>query len=175
MNTYENETSAESILSMLGQTVVITKQNTESTAVIMEDLKNTKNLLSGLSRQVSNMNTSMTGVVDRMDLLELNEEVTTTQQETIIETATRRIVEILGNEAIERQKYFKIFIGRLYKDTRQCAGLGSKIARTKKGDFQRVVDFMEAWIPKCGCSELRSKADKNAEARKIARQEGYLD
>lgn len=53
------------------------------------------------------------------------------------------------------------------------AGLGSKIARTKKGDFQRCIDYIESWIPSCGCAELRNKADKKAEARRKARELGY--
>ena len=108
-----------------------------------------------------------------IEQLKLNEEVTTTQQETIIESAQRRVVEIIGNDPLERKKYFKIFIQRLYKDTRQNAGLGSKIARTRKGDFQRCIDYIEAWIPSCGCAELRAKADANAKARVEAKALGY--
>ena len=101
--------------------------------------------------------------------------MTTTQQETIVELAQRRVSEIIGNDPLERKKYFKIFIQRLYKDTRQNAGLGSKIARTRKGDFQRCIDYIEAWIPSCGCAELRAKADANAKARLDAKALGYTN
>lgn len=109
------------------------------------------------------------------DIIQLkeNEEITTTQQEMIIELARKRVIIIIGDDPLEIKKYFKIFIQRLYKDTRQNAGLGSKIARTKKCDYQRCVDYIEAWLPSCGCAELRAKADANAKARLEARKLGY--
>ena len=103
----------------------------------------------------------------------MNEEVTTTQETMLRECAQRRIVEILGNDALERQKYFKIFIQSLYRDTRQYAGLGSKISRTRKCDYQRCLDYMESWLPQCGFRELRDRADRNAKARLEARALGY--
>lgn len=124
---------------------------------------------------VTNLSDDVNIMKTDIESLKLNEEVTTTQQETIIETAQRRVLEILGDDALEKQKYFKIFAKRIYTDSRHNAGLGSKISRTKKGDFQRVIDYMEAWIPSCGCAELRAKADKNAEVRKIAREQGYIN
>lgn len=146
------------------------------------DLKQIENIVgqtamnvNGISKQmgiiataVDSMRTDIGGLKDRMDYLELNEEITTTQQETIIELARKRVLEIIGDDPLEVKKYFKIFIQRLYKDTRQNAGLGSKIARTKKCDYQRCIDYIEAWIPSCGCAELRAKA--RLEAKKL----GYV-
>ena len=152
------------------------------------DLKQIENIVgqtamnvNGISKQmgiiataVDSMRTDIGGLKDRMDYLELNEEITTTQQETIIELARKRVLEIIGDDPLEVKKYFKIFIQRLYKDTRQNAGLGSKIARTKKCDYQRCIDYIEAWIPSCGCAELRAKSDANAKARLEAKKLGYI-
>ena len=152
------------------------------------DLKQIENIVgqtamnvNGISKQmgiiataVDSMRTDIGGLKDRMDYLELNEEITTTQQETIIELARKRVLEIIGDDPLEVKKYFKIFIQRLYKDTRQNAGLGSKIARTKKCDYQRCIDYIEAWIPSCGCAELRAKSDANAKARLEAKKLGYV-
>ena len=152
------------------------------------DLKQIENIVgqtamnvNGISKQmgiiataVDSMRTDIGGLKDRMDYLELNEEITTTQQETIIELARKRVLEIIGDDPLEVKKYFKIFIQRLYKDTRQNAGLGSKIARTKKCDYQRCIDYIEAWIPSCRCAELRAKADANAKARLEAKKLGYI-
>lgn len=152
------------------------------------DLKQIENIVgqtamnvNGISKQmgiiataVDSMRTDIGGLKDRTDYLELNEEITTTQQETIIELARKRVLEIIGDDPLEVKKYFKIFIQRLYKDTRQNAGLGSKIARTKKCDYQRCIDYIEAWIPSCGCAELRAKADANAKARLEAKKLGYV-
>lgn len=135
---------------------------------------NIGNQLGIVAKTVNTLSNDVSEIKNDISLLKLNEEVTTAQEETIIEMAQKRICEILGNDSLERQKYFKIFAKRIYTDARHNAGLGSKVARTRKGDFQRVIDYLEAWIPSCGCAELRSKADKNAEARRKAREEGYL-
>ena len=86
----------------------------------------------------------------------------------------KRVLEIIGDDSLEVQKYFRIFVQRLYKETRQNAGLGSKISRTKKCDYQRCINYIEAWIPSCGCSALRAKADSNAKARLEAKKLGYV-
>lgn len=165
--------SYEEIMELVGKTAELSAKNTESTTVILVKLEQQSKLLSGLANTVTNVQEDMNVLSNDMEQLKMNEEVTTTQQETIIESAQKRICEILGNDELERKKYFKIFIQRLYKDTRQNAGLGSKIARTRKGDYQRCLDYIEAWIPSCGCAELRAKADKNAEARRKAKELGY--
>ena len=91
------------------------------------------------------------------------------------ELARKRVLEIIGDDPLEAQKYLRIFIQRLYKETRQSAGLGSKVARTTKCDYQRCIDYIEAWIPSCGCASLRAKADANAKARLEARKLGYTN
>lgn len=132
------------------------------------------NQLGIIASAVTNLTDDMDVVKNDIFQLKQNEEITTTQQESIIETAKKRIAEIIGDDPLDRQKYFRIFIQRLYSDTRKNAGLGSKIARTRKGDFQRCIDYIEAWNPSCGCSELKTRADVNALARKIAKSDGYL-
>lgn len=163
----------EEIIELVGKTAEITYTNSENVSVVLSKMEEQSRLLGGLSRSVNSIEGQVTGLGNEIEQLKLNEEVTTTQQEMLIETAQKRVCEILGNDSLEREKYFRIFIKRLYKDTRQNAGLGSKIARTKKGDYQRCIDFMEAWIPSCGCAELRTKADSYAKARIEAIKLGY--
>lgn len=163
----------EELMELVGKTAEIATSNTENTAIVLQKLKAQEQLLGGLSNTVDVLDKKMTDIGNDIDQLKLNEEVTTTQQEIIVESAQKRVVEIIGDDPLEREKYFKIFIKRLYKDTRQCAGLGSKIARTRKGDYQRCIDYIEAWIPSCGCAELRARADEYAKARLEAKKLGY--
>ena len=152
------------------------------------DMQQLMNITGQTAMNVSNMSKQL-GVVacavntltddvntmkDDIAQLKMNEEITTTQQETIISLAKRRVLEIIGNNPLEIQKYMRIFIQKLYADARREAGLGSKIARTKKRDYQRVLDYIEGWNPKCGCAALRSKADANAKARLEAKALGYI-
>ena len=138
------------------------------------NLNNMSKQLGIVASAVNSLTDDVSTIKDDIFQLKMNEEITTTQQETIIELARKRVLEIIGDDPLEVKKYFKIFIQRLYKDTRQNAGLGSKIARTKKCDYQRCIDYIEAWIPSCGCAELRAKADANAKARLEAKKLGYV-
>ena len=138
------------------------------------NLNNMSKQLGIVASAVNSLTDDVSTIKDDIFQLKMNEEITTTQQETIIELARKRVLEIIGDDPLEVKKYFKIFIQRLYKDTRQNAGLGSKIARTKKCDYQRCIDYIEAWIPSCGCAELRAKADANAKARLEAKTLGYV-
>lgn len=164
----------EDILNLIGKTAEIANANTENTAVVLAKLNAQETLLKGLSNTVDDIGNNVTKLGDRIDQLEQNEEITTTQQEVINELARKRVLEIIGDDPLEVQKYLRIFIQRLYKETRQNAGLGSKIARTKKCDYQRCIDYIEAWIPSCGCASLRAKADANAKARLEAKKLGYV-
>lgn len=165
----------EEIMEALGKATEIAVSNTENTSVILDKLNAQERLIGGLSKTVDRIGDDIGDLGNEIEQLKLNEEVTTTQQETIIEAARKRVCEILGSDEFEQKKYFKIFVQKLYGDTRKNAGLGSKIARTRKGDFQRCIDYIEAWIPSCGCAELRNKADKRAEARRKAKELGYED
>ena len=165
--------SYEEIMELVGKTAEIATANTESTAVVLAKLQAQEQLLNGLSNTVTGIDTRIGELGDDIEQLKMNEEITTTQQENINELARKRVLEIIGDDPLEIQKYLRIFIQRLYKETRQNAGLGSKVARTKKCDYQRCVDYIEAWIPSCGCASLRAKADANAKARLEARKLEY--
>ena len=136
----------------------------------------------GLSQQMGIMATKMSSIESNMgmvmsdiDQLKNNEEITTEQVETIKKTAVSRIREILGRDEYTWAKYFRTFIKRIYSDARANAGCGSKVDRTRKCNFQKVVRYMEAWNPDGGVYKLMQIVDERAEARKRARDEGYED
>lgn len=138
--------------------------------------------VNGISKQIgiiaTTVDTLRTDVGDlsgRMDILEQKEEITTTQTEEIRNAACKRIYEILGDGKVTHEKYYRTFIRRLYTNTRHEAGLGSSIARTRKCDYQRCIDYIEAWIPSNGCAGLKSEIDERAKAKRIARDQGYDD
>lgn len=166
--------SYEDIMELVGKTAEIAVSNTENTAIVLKKLQVQERLLGGLSDTVESINLTIGKLDNDIEQLKMNEEITTTQQETINELARKRVLEIIGNDPLEVQKYLRIFIQRLYKETRQNAGLGSKVARTKKCDYQRCIDYIESWIPSCGCAALRAKADDNAKARLEAKKLGYV-
>lgn len=160
-NNNKNNTNfdMQTLMNIVGQSAATTNQLAQQVGVV--------------ANSVNILKTDVREIKEDLEQLKLNEEVTTTQQETILEKAKSKIYNILGDDDDEIHKYFKTFICRLYSDARSYAGLGSKISRTKKGDYQRVIDYMEAWEPKCGSGELKERADRKAESRKRMKEQGY--
>ena len=100
----------DEIMELIGKTAELTKDNSESTAIVLKKLHEQERLLGGLSKVVDGIDGKVETLGNDIEQLKLNEEVTTTQQETIVESAQRRVSEIIGNDPLERKKYFKIFI-----------------------------------------------------------------
>lgn len=137
------------------------------------NINNMSKQLGIVANTVNGIRTDVDGLTDRMDRLEQKEEITTEQAATINRAVRKRVSEILGNNENDLAKYRRIFSSSLYGDARRCAGLGNTYHATKKENFQRVIDFVESWIPSCGCSELKRKADVKAMARRKAKELGY--
>ena len=159
MTNTNNNFDMQTLMNIVGQSAMTTNQISQQLGI--------------MANSVNTMRNDINGLKNDMEQIKLNEEITTTQQENIIEIARHRVCDILNFNDDDIHMYLKTFITRLYADTRDKAGLGSKIARTKKGDYQRVIDYIEAWIPECGCAELKLKADKRAESRRKAKELGY--
>lgn len=165
--------SLEDMKSILGQAANLAKSNSETTAVILAELSNQHKIIGGISTKIVDMGDAISSIVDRINNLEQSEEITTNQNENITTAVKRRLFEILGGDEYDVHKYYRIFAQRLYSNARKNAGLGSKVARTRKRDYQRVLDYVEAWEPKYGCAALKAEADLKAALRKKAKQEGY--
>ena len=156
--------------------------NLEGTNFDMQQLMNitgqTAMNINNMSRQlgvvasaVDNLTYDVNSMKDDIYQLKLNEEITSIQKDTIKLAALKKVIRYIGDDPEEKEKYFKIFIHRLYADTRRNAGLNSRIEMTKKRDYQRCLDYIEAWNP--DCAALRAKADANAKARLAAKKLGY--
>lgn len=171
MNTTENFSD---VMTTLNAALELSKSNTENISTIIGEIKTQRQVIGDLTKSVADIDTAIKQLNDDFEIFKLNEEVTDAQATSIRSTCERRVCEILGENALERKKYFNIFIKNLYKDARKYGVLGSKIATTKKGNFQRCIDFAESWVPSCGCVALKERADRNAEANRKAKELGYL-
>ena len=171
MNPTENFSD---VMTTLNAALELSKSNTENISTIIGEIKTQRQVIGNLTKSVADIDTAIKQLNDDFEIFKLNEEVTDAQATSIRSACERRVCEILGENDIERKKYFNIFIKNLYKDARKYGVLGSKIATTKKGNFQRCVDFAESWVPSCGCVTLKEKADRNAEANRKAKELGYL-
>ena len=95
----------EEIMELVGKTAELSATNAQNASVILARLEQQSSLLSGLANTVTGVQEDVTTLSNDMEQLKMNEEVTTTQQETIVESAQKRICEILGDDEFERKKY----------------------------------------------------------------------
>lgn len=128
-----------------------------------------------VATEVTNLRSSYNNLESRMEQLELNEEVTSDMKTRIHNAANARIKILLGEkDTVEYAKYSRGFYGMLWTDSKANGGVGNKIEQTKKRDYQRVLDYIDSWIPSCGVSTLKKYIDERAKAKKIAREQGYV-
>ena len=155
------------IMDILGKTAELTKVQSENAAIMMAELSSQRQLLNGLLNQMNNMSGKVDRLNDRMDVLELQEEIKDEQRMQLLNSAKSRVNEIIGDDYIEQSKYFRGFISRLWSDSKQYGGVGSKIATTRKENYQRAINYIEAWIPHGGVSKLKRELDKKAEEKEL--------
>ena len=146
---------------------------TESTAVMVATLNSHALLINGINNSLSVIQDDTKALQSEVETLKFNTEIETKQADKIRITANKRVASILSHNNYEIQKYFRRFITRLYRDAKTYSDLGSKIEMTKKGNFQRVIDYIEAWIPSEGCAKLKEKCDEKAKAKALAKINGY--
>jgi len=144
--------SVETMQQMLGQTISVVKNNSESTAVILKRLEINESIIGGLVSKMNNHNDDIVSIKDRM---------------------TERIAEILHFDSDEIAKYYQTFIQRCYKSLKNDNHMGASYRRTKKKYYQTIIDSVEAWIPKEGIQNLKDIIDKRANSKKNAKKNGY--
>lgn len=164
----------EQIKSILLESSKIQNSSIESIAVITDELSKQRALIGGISTKINGISDTVVNLGDRMLAIEENEEITETQVEIINQKIKQRIIEILGSDYYEQAKYFRSFIMVLYRDMKKNHGMASTYRRTKKRDYQRLIDNIEAWIPSMGIEKLKAEIDKKAESKNKAKNNGYL-
>lgn len=141
---------------------------------IKTSVKEMSQNVENLSKDVKDTNGRVDTITIRLNELENNEEIKTSQKNKIITAAHKRVYELLGDDKMDHVKYFRIFVQRLYGAARRSAGLGSPLESTQKKDFERVLEYIQTWSPAVGCDQLKLEADGAAERRRIAKEQGYV-
>lgn len=155
----------QTLMNLMNQNAVTVSQNAMT-------VSNMSQQLGIVATKVSSIENDVNGMKDEIYQLKNNEEITTEQAANMLHTARQRICTILDTEE-EQAKYYRVFINRLWSDSKVNAGCGHSYPSTKKCNYQRVLDYMETWIPSCGISELKRRVDEKATVKKKARDEGY--
>lgn len=158
VNTNDGNFDMQMVINLMGQNAMTVQGMNKQLGIV--------------ATKVSSIENDVNGMKDEIYQLKNNEEITTEQAANIRRAAHKRVNDILGTDE-EKAKYFRTFIVCLWTDVRKNAGCGSTYYATKKCNYQRVIDYIEAWIPSCGISELKRHTDEKAKARRKAKEEGY--
>lgn len=126
-----------------------------------------------VANKVDSLDKCMTMLVDRVDGIELRSEIDSDQEERLRETVNKRVYEILHYDPLEIAKYSRRFFSRCWSDAKRDAGVAASYKATKKENYQRAIDYIEAWFPREGCAAFKDKIDEAAKAKRKALDEGY--
>ena len=123
---------------------------------------------------------------ERMDMLELkfdSSEITNQQAKRIRNEVYKMVCQYLkipyattqrtDQQRLIASKYSKAFHMRCYNEVSKMGHLASPYRETKKSDFVQAMRDIEAWYPIGGPKGLIAEIDRNAEARRIAKNAGY--
>lgn len=157
---------------------IIKEVESKTSTALKETETKTGLVVSEAKKEIANKMFAFAGEIDslkeRTEKLEYNVEVTDKRAEQLRDNAQRRVSEILGSNKLDRKKYFKPFIMRLYSDARHFSGMGRKIATTKNCEFQRTMDYIDSWSPRCGVANLKESVDESAALNVRVKAMGYV-
>lgn len=95
----------EEIMELVEKTSKNVAANIENTSALVNELKSQRLLLGGLANTVNGINDHMATIDNELSQLKSNEEITTAQSESLRRAAVKRVMEILGNDPFDQQKY----------------------------------------------------------------------
>lgn len=149
---------SKNLKEMIGELAVIQKNQMSSDELVKARLASNENIIKGLVIQYENHDTQISAIKDRMDNLELNEEITDEQVRTIQARIKERVSKVLNYPNGDSEKYYQTFISNIYANLRHSYSLGSRTATTKKKHYDTVMRGIEAWHP--NIQELKARKDK---------------
>lgn len=151
---------------------------------------NTMNI-KGLSQQMGLINEAVIAIKDdvsqlhaemvdaKADIRGLKDDqfVDLIKADNIKKSAQSRVAELLGIEFDERggvtdksrynyTHYFSKFCGRIHVDARNAGLEGPRIYATPRKNYQKLLDFLNEWVPLRGVEGLKSYYDGLEAARK---------
>lgn len=142
-NTYTENFDMQTLMNLTGQNALMMKGLSQQMGIV--------------TTTVDSMRSDMNIMKGDIDQLKYNEEITTDQVKSIVASAKHKVITLL--EKYDKT-YFRRFIGRLYTEAKKEGGLGSTIERTHKGDYPRVMNYIDAWYPQEGVKTFKEKIDK---------------
>lgn len=153
----------ENLQDMIKDLAVMQKNQMSSDELVKARIAKNEMMIVGLAKQYENHDTVILNIKDRMDNLELNEEITDEQVREIQTRIKGRVTKILNYPNGDSDRYYQTFISNIYGYLRNNYSLGSRTTTTKKKHYDTVMKGIEAWHP--DVQELKNRKDKRDEVK----------
>lgn len=135
-------------------------------------------------KKIDAIGTKVNSVEKRMDDFENNSELTTQQRNSVRRAVNKQVYSLLQlperkcdwskADKITAEKYSRLFHQRCYSEVAKRGHLAQPYGTTIAQNFIQAINDIEAWVPSQGIDGLKLEADEAAEARRIAREQGYF-
>src|SRR5574344_2459116 len=128
-----------------------------SNVLVLNRMDNVESIVGALAKKSEESNIKIRDIEDEIDRLKLQEEITDEQREQITSKSKARMCEVLYFNESDINKYGRVYISNLYTFLKQKHNLGGKIATTKKGNYDNVMNGIQSWYP--DHEKLKSRVD----------------
>ena len=155
--------------------LIVTKQSETVDSILLA--------IGNMGKRIDNMAIDVSGLKSDVEILKNEEEIKTSKAREIRKLANKVVSRRLGinedpakrtmQEKVIDKKYRSMFSSALYSEVSDKGHLASPYSATAKKDFVDACKDIEEWYPREGIDGLKKRADENAVARKIAKEQGY--
>ena len=136
--------------------VISNKSTNDTLTAYGSKLVSHENIMKVLSNKQEEQDGKIINLTNRIEDLEYNAELTTSQVTNIVEKAKRKVIEYLPVNTEEIIKYFRTYIADLYRFLKPY-GKASKIERTENRFYGSIMSGIDEWIP--NEKQLRERKD----------------
>ena len=156
---------------------------TENINSLMRGITTMATTVGELGKEVSGIKVIIDTLTEDVNELKNEEEIKTSKAKELRKLANKVVSRRLGinedpakrsiEEKVINEKYRSMFSAALYTEVSEKGHLASPYSATAKKDFIAACKDIEDWYPREGVEGLKKRADENAVARKIAKEQGY--
>jgi len=147
------------------------KKLTDTVGMLSIQVMANENMIKNLAKKMDEIKVQTEDNTNQIIAIKENDRITSGQASMITKTAYKRICDFLEPSTVTWEKYSKMYFQDLYRYLRNNCYLQKPNSETRKKDFDNVMNGFSDWYP--DEKKLREKADAYAEARMIAKEQGY--
>lgn len=142
-----DETSVGELRELIKEQVEFARISNHNITQVINAVSHIGDQLMLVSEKVDKFDDRFNSLDNRMNRLELHEEITTDQVKDMKSAVCARCYELLKPYTSEPNKYIHVIIPMIYSAAKRESSMGNEISRTRKEDYDRVMEYILRWYP----------------------------